>query len=101
MEYTKKLKGNNCDIEISGRFSSEDSAQTQQIISYINDNKVTNLSIEMSNVDFIDSSALGQLLVIKDNIDKNHGSITIKGAKGHVKEMLDVSSFDQIFNIEE
>ena len=101
MEYSRKLNDQSCDIDISGRFTREDSEQIQSLVSYINEHKVTILHINMQKLDFIDSSAIGQLLVLKEEIDKNKGSITLKNPTGHVKEMLDVSNFEQFFNIVE
>lgn len=101
MEYSKKLNKKSCDIRMSGRFTRKDLEKINDLLAYIQDNSIKNLRIVMQDLEFIDSSAIGQLLMIKEAVDKNKGDTTLSGASGHVKEMMAVSNFDQIFTIEE
>jgi len=55
--------------------------------------------VDFDNTTFIDSSALGMLLLLKDFVG-DEKSIILLNAKNKVKEALDVAMFGQIFHME-
>jgi anti-anti-sigma regulatory factor len=59
-------------------------------------------SIEVSlyETDYIDSSALGMLLVLRDlAVAKQISNLTITGAKGGVKQVLQMAKFEKFFTL--
>jgi anti-anti-sigma factor len=55
---------------------------------------------DLAAVEFVDSAALGMLLLARKAAQQRSGSITIRGANGQARRMLDVSKFDSLFTIE-
>jgi anti-anti-sigma regulatory factor len=56
--------------------------------------------VDLSRVDYLESSALGMLLVMRDrakalDIDR----IALLGCRGFVRQILEVASFDKFFSI--
>lgn len=49
--------------------------------------------------DYLDSSALGMLLVLRDRVANDHESIIIQGAKPEVKKILQIANFDKLFKL--
>ncbi|MDK9723955.1 MAG: STAS domain-containing protein [Sterolibacteriaceae bacterium MAG5] len=58
---------------------------------------VKELLIDMSNVERIDSSALGLLLVTRDEAKKAGKTMSLKGAQGVTKRALDMAQFERLF----
>lgn len=55
--------------------------------------------IDMSGLDYIDSSALGMLLMLRDKAKKFNRMIVLSGAYGCVRQVLDTAQFDRLFII--
>jgi anti-anti-sigma factor len=60
---------------------------------------VRNITIDLKNVDYVDSAALGMLLLLKQQADKRTVPVTLLDCAPMVKEIFDVANFDQIFDI--
>ena len=53
----------------------------------------------MKDVSFIDSAALGMLLLAHDEAKNNNKSISISGVQGQVKKMFDITRMNTMFTI--
>lgn len=86
------------EIKISGRFDfsvhQDFRKATQQASS-----GVTAIVVDMSSTDYVDSSALGMLLVLRDKVGENKNAISIKNAKPEVRKILDIANFDKLFTL--
>ncbi len=85
-------------ISIRGRFDfsahkdfRESYEQTQ--------NPANSYSIDMSDANYIDSSALGMLLLLRDHAGGDHADVEIVNCNADVKKILTISNFDQLFTI--
>ncbi len=56
--------------------------------------------INLAQTEYMDSSALGMLLVLKDRTDSDNSSVTIKNCNKEIKNILTISNFDKLFSIE-
>lgn len=56
--------------------------------------------IDLRETTYMDSSALGMLLQLKEHAGGNLGSLQIKNAKDSIKEILAVANFDQLMRID-
>ncbi len=65
--------------------------------SYSGDNKYKSYTIDMSNVDHIDSSALGMLLNMRKSVGEAT-AISISHCKPNIKKIFMISRFDKKFN---
>lgn len=60
---------------------------------------IQEVQIDLGAVDYIDSSALGLLLVIRDEAKKAGKTVSLYNAAGIVKQALSVSKFEKLFAI--
>lgn len=60
---------------------------------------INEIQINLSNVDYLDSSALGMLLLLKERAGENKIDVSITGCKGNVKQILDIANFGKLFKI--
>ena len=56
--------------------------------------------IDMDEVNYMDSSALGMLLLLRDRTGGDKERVLITNVGGPVMEILKVANFDQLFNIQ-
>ena len=57
------------------------------------------IRIDMSGLDYIDSSALGMLLMMRDKGRKFDKTIALVSARGRVREVIDTAQFDRLFKV--
>lgn len=66
----------------------------------LSDAAVAAIEINMSGVEYIDSTALGMLLALRDKSRGAKKTICISGCKGVPRQVLEVANFDKLFEIE-
>ena len=55
--------------------------------------------IDMVNTDYMDSSALGMLLMMREHAGGNKSSITLENCSQDIKTILSVANFHNLFHI--
>lgn len=55
--------------------------------------------VDFSGVDYLDSSALGMLLLLKEKVEAGGRQVELAGLKGTVKQVLEVANFGKLFTI--
>ena len=58
---------------------------------------VQKIDVDLRSVDYLDSSALGMLLLLLEKAQARKLPITLLHCSGIVREILDVASFDTMF----
>jgi len=66
----------------------------------LDDSAIERIRLELSQVEYLDSSALGMLLLVKEKASKLGKDVHIKGAKGIVMDVLEVAKFKQMFEFQ-
>src|SRR4051812_29561846 len=99
MEIVKNLNQGVFEVTMRGRFTFTDNALFREVILKFADNDVRQIVFHMALVEFVDSAALGMLLLSHDESEKHCKSLTLSGATGQVKKMFDMARFHTVFNI--
>ena len=84
-------------INISGRFDFNAHHDFRNI--YRNEKSDAAYTIDMSGTDYIDSSALGMLLLLREHAGNDNASITISGCNEDIKKIFAISNFEKLFKI--
>lgn len=58
---------------------------------------VRELEIDMGGVEYLDSSALGMLLILKERAGAINKRVAITNCRGAVKQVLDIANFGKLF----
>ncbi|VAW85620.1 Anti-sigma B factor antagonist RsbV [hydrothermal vent metagenome] len=92
--------GDTVTITISGRFdfsihrdfrlAYEDAKSTSEKPSFV---------VDLSGTDYMDSSALGMLLLLREHAGGDESNIKISNCRPVIKEILDIANFDKLFAI--
>lgn len=96
---TVNSDGSELTIVIKGRFdfsAHQDFRGSYETLSAKPDRFV----IDMADTAYLDSSALGMLLLLRDYAGGDAAQIIIKNASSDVKRILTISNFEQLFSIE-
>lgn len=60
---------------------------------------VQQIEIEMSKLDYLDSSALGMLMLLNERAKTVNKAIVLLNPSGVVSQVLDVANFNRLFTI--
>ncbi len=99
MDFVKHIENETCSIILNGRFTFSDNPKFRKILDDFKGGAVRNLVFDFSKVEFVDSAALGMLLIAKDEAEKGNIGLVLRGANGQVEKMFKVSKFDTIFKL--
>lgn len=84
----------------SGRFTFSSYPSFNRVLGRIADRPGSRMMIDMAGVTFIDSAALGMLLLAREKAERNNVTLMIRGATGSVLTLLKGARFHQIFEME-
>lgn len=84
-------------ISISGNF--DFSVQKAFRDAYQNNDEVAAYSVDLVNTDYMDSSALGMLLLLRKHAGGDSADVSLRGANETVRKILDIAKFDKLFSI--
>jgi HptB-dependent secretion and biofilm anti anti-sigma factor len=60
---------------------------------------VARIDVDLQAVDYLDSSALGMLLLLKEQADARSLPVSLLNCGGNVRDILDVANFGVMFSI--
>lgn len=97
MEYTVTHSGADTRVALKGSFTFTDNSTFKSLLSMLDDKSITSMTLEFSQVDFIDSAGLGMLLLLRDECLNRNITVSIASARGQVEKIFLISKFDQLF----
>ncbi|MFK5894233.1 MAG: STAS domain-containing protein [Pseudomonadota bacterium] len=98
MTISTNTNGSIVTISITGRFDFSSHKDFRQAYSD-SDGASSTYVVDMSATEYIDSSALGMLLLLREHAGSEQSKITIRNATSEVKDILIVSNFDKLFDL--
>jgi anti-anti-sigma factor len=60
---------------------------------------VAEVEIDMGSVEYLDSSALGMLLMLKEKAGSAKKTVSLTNCRGSVRQVLDIANFGKLFPI--
>ena len=98
MAVTATTQGNSITIQVSGRFDFSSHQEFRQIYENVTE-EVSQYTVDMKSATYLDSSALGMLLLMRDHAGGDNAQIEIVNCNEDVKKILTISNFGQLFTI--
>lgn len=98
VEVSRDKAKNSLKIRLSGRF--DFSGHKDFRSAYRDEEPGRTFYVDMRDVNYIDSSALGMLLLLKKHADNGNGKVIIQTPQEDVRKVLDIANFDKIFQID-
>jgi anti-anti-sigma factor len=90
--------GEEVTITIAGRFDFSLHQQFRDAYADLEKRPVKYL-IDMRDAHYLDSSALGMLLILRDYAGGDQAEVEILNCNGDVRKILTISNFEQLFTI--
>ena len=87
-------------VHVKGRFNFE--AHSQFRAAYQNEasgDKPKRFILDLAGTDYIDSSALGMLLLLREEAGGNDADIQICNARPEIRKILETANFQRLFKI--
>lgn len=87
-------------VQLVGNLYVEEATELRERLLHQIDIGIHAILIEMNELEYIDSSGLGVLIAIHKRCLQKGGSVKIKGIRGNVKELFELTRLNKVFEIE-
>jgi anti-anti-sigma factor len=100
MQISMQSNGNAAQLSLAGSFEFQTHREFREAYdAALADPAIESLEINLARVNYIDSSALGMLLVLRDRAKAVSKNIVLTGLHGSVEQVLEVANFGKLFSI--
>ncbi|CBL46758.1 Conserved hypothetical protein [gamma proteobacterium HdN1] len=96
--WSTAASGGELTIKIQGRFDFSAHQEFRDAYEKVKDDPKTYV-VDMKETTYLDSSALGMLLLLRDHAGGDNSQIEIVNCNPDVKKILTISNFEQLFTI--
>jgi len=97
MTITSSTDGDKQIINIQGRF--DFSLQSDFRKAYEKSVPSSHFILDFSGAEYLDSSALGMLLLLRDYAGGDNANINLTHCRNEIKNILEISNFQKLFKI--
>ncbi|MBU0752729.1 MAG: STAS domain-containing protein [Gammaproteobacteria bacterium] len=100
MEVNVVSADGNTVLQLRGRFDFNAHREFRQAIdAAVAEPTVKEVRVDLAGVDYLDSSALGMLLMLRDRCKGADKTVSLANCRGAVKQVLDIANFSKLFQI--
>lgn len=99
MDINRTDKDNVTVLALSGRLDLSNGNKLKESIKEILDSERTAIHLNLSEVEFVNSSGLGALVSIMKETRLNRGRLTLSDMADYVREIFDITQLSHIFEI--
>lgn len=99
MEISEKKINDIYLLGLGGRLDTTSSGQLKNTVSAMIDEQKIKILIDLSAVDFIDSSGLGMLVTCLRSARKAGGTLKITSLQDNPKNLFEITRLDRVFEI--
>jgi len=88
-------------VRLGPRLTFSDHEDFGDVLTQIEDSDAKRIVFDFAETEFIDSSAMGMLLLAKDVANERGTGITLRGANADIKRLFELGTFAEFFTIED
>ena len=97
MDYRILSTSSGLTVSLSGRLTCTENAHFRNMLMELQERAPSAVTLDLGEVEFIDSAGLGMLLYTRDTLHQHQGVVSLSAAKGQVGRMLDLSRIRDLF----
>lgn len=87
-------------LRLAGRFDFKAHREFREAVEKLLQQSGTRaVKVDMAEVSYLDSSALGMLLMLRDKAKAASRDVSLIGVSGSVRQVLDIANFSKLFTI--
>ena len=100
MEANVSTAGSQAIIKLKGRFDFNAHREFREVVDgALEGGNVQEIQVDLGSVDYLDSSALGMLLMLRDKARSGGKSVSLANCRGAVKQVIEIANFGKLFPI--
>lgn len=100
MQATVTVTEGRAVIRLAGRFDFNSHRDFREAIDTSLASPAGQIVVDMGDVEYLDSSALGMLLMLRDRAKGASREVALTSCRGAVKQILDIANFGKLFSID-
>ncbi len=101
MEITTEEK-NGCTVAtMRGSFTFGENQNFRAMLKELQTSPSSTVAIDLTGVEFIDSAALGMLLLLRDTMQSSGKILELRSPQGQIRKMFELSNFNELFTIKD
>lgn len=101
MQHTLVVDTEGLRASLTGRFTFQDYPDFRRLLNAIEATTGRRVAVDLEALEFIDSAALGMLLIANDACKKAGLSFLVQHPKGQVYRTLEIAAMGSIFQIQQ
>jgi anti-anti-sigma factor len=86
-------------IVLQGRFDFNAHREFRECVEQSVKESSSQIEVDLLGVDYLDSSALGMLLMLRDRAKGVAKEVALANARGSVRQVIDIANFGKLFSI--
>ena len=100
MQSSISKEAGTAEVRLSGRFDFNAHRDFRNAYEpLMSDGEVRSVNINLAGVEYLDSSALGMLLMLRDKAAASNKALALTNVRGSVKQVLEIANFGKLFRI--
>ena len=99
MSIGTSISGNELTVQVEGRFDFSAHQEFRDAYEKAG-SSINQYVIDMARTSYLDSSALGMLLLLRDHAGGDNANVRIIKCNPDVRRILTISNFEQLFSID-
>ncbi len=100
MQASITKESGTAEVRLSGRFDFNAHRDFRNAYEpLMAESDISAVTIDMGGVEYLDSSALGMLLMLRDKAGAANKALTLTNVRGPVKQVLEIANFGKLFRI--
>lgn len=100
MQATVTVTEGRAVIQLQGRFDFNSHRDFREAIDAVLASPATGIVVDFGGVEYLDSSALGMLLMLRDRAKGAAREVSLASCRGAVKQILDIANFGKLFTVD-
>ncbi len=98
MQIAINEAGQNATLRLEGRFDFNASREFRDSYERIlSRREIESIDVDLSAVNYLDSSALGMLLLLREKAEPTGVKLALVNSRGAVRQILEVANFHKLF----
>ncbi len=100
MDIKQSKQGSHGIVSLGGRFDFNAHREFKEAYTaLLAESAIQTLEVNLANVDYLDSSALGMLLMLRERAEASSKKISLTSPNPTVIKILDIANFNKLFTI--
>lgn len=100
MQATVSVSNGCATVKLTGRFDFNAHREFRDAVDKAVAESTKSVAVDFGAVDYLDSSALGMLLMLRDKAKTAGREVSLTNCRGSVKQVIDIANFGKLFRIE-